>query len=106
MLGLVSLFHAGPFQRRITVRRPPRPPEAFLTEDTATADTQHMIADCAVLPERLGRTAPAAQPVTRPEAISANPAATAQNIRVTCLPMGCRSFLSGGGGRRSQDQSP
>ena len=104
MLGLGTLFHAVPFQCRITVWRPPPTAQAFLTEVTATADTQQVIVDCAVLPERLGRTAPAAQPVTRPAAISANPGATAQNIRVTCLLMGCRP--SRRRGRRSQDQSP
>jgi hypothetical protein len=65
------------------IRKPPPTAQAFLAEVAATADTQQMMADCAVLPERLGRTAAAALPV----AISAIPAATAQNIRVTCLLM-------------------
>jgi hypothetical protein len=83
-----------PFQCRITVRAPPPTAQAFLAEVAATADTQQMMADCAVLPERLGRAALAAQAVARPDAVSANPAATAQNIRVICLLMGCRTFPS------------
>jgi hypothetical protein len=71
--GLGTLFHAVPFQCRITVREPPPTAQAFLTEVAATADTQQMMADCAVLPERLGRAAPAA-PVALAESVNLNEA--------------------------------
>jgi hypothetical protein len=107
--GLGTLVHAVPFQCRIAVPGPPRPTvQAFPAEVAATPDRlQQVMADCVVLPERLGRAAlaaPVAQAVARPDAVSANPAATAQNIRVTCLLMGCRPSLPGGGDRSSQDQ--
>ena len=57
-LGLGTLFHAVPFQCRIMVRGPPPTAQAFLAEVAATADTQQMMADCAVLPESLARPPP------------------------------------------------